>query len=249
MGTPFRVIVLGEGKDESGNKRTLPPFTAVPHEQQGAMEILVRRALYPLLNNGQPWHKGLKHSDGIQILQPPAPRRLISMVEAITHDKELALFVAGALRPEGGRTAPRADLLVVTHDADVGAELASKAVLTVNRNFNTHVPLVCPNPEIQAWLARKRSIEQAYDRPFCSVPEPDEQALKSDAKKELRRLLATFGGKFDTRKQARMAEFLSSEELAQYEWAGWSKVPAQLEAAIQEEKAYQAQRMLGAMKE
>jgi len=240
MKAAFRVVVLGEGKDESGKARTLAPFTPVPHAQQGAMEILVRRGLYPLLNDDQPWHRGLAQGDGITVLQPPAIRvpRAPAMVEILADSNKLALLVSASLRPVRG-SAP-ADLLVATHDAD-GADPAIKAVAVVNASLRTHVPLLLPAPEIQAWLTRKRSIELAYDRPHCSVSEPDEQALKRDAKAELQRLLGTFGGKFDAHMQARMAEFVSSDDLGRYDWTGWEQVPALLKAAIDAERAHRAE--------
>jgi hypothetical protein len=212
------------------------------------MEILVRRALYPLLHDGQQWHKGLKDGDGIQILQPPPTQRLISMVEVITHSGTLAPLVAATLRPLLKGASPRADLLVVAHDADAGVEAAIRAIEAVNRDFNASVPLLMPVPEIQAWLTRKRSIEQAYERPFCSVPEPDEQKLMQDAKAELQRLLKPFG-KMDARRQALMAMFISPQELEQYEWTGWHKVPGQLQAALEAERAHQSERLLGGMRE
>lgn len=233
MTSPFRVVVLGEGKDERGSNRTLPPFTPVTHEQQGAMEILVRRALYPLLNHGQPWHRGLARGDGFLILQPPAPRlpRAPSMVEILANSNALAPLISAALRPVRG-PAP-VDLLVATHDAD-GAAPAIKALAVVNSSLGTHVPLLLPAPEIQAWLTRKRAIEQTYGREHCTVPEPDEEALKHDAKAELQRLLGTFGGKFDARKQASLAEYVSAEDLARYDWTGWNQVPEILGAALAE---------------
>jgi hypothetical protein len=239
MKAAFRVVVLGEGKDESGKARTLAPFTPVPHAQQGAMEILVRRGLYPLLTDRQPWHRGLAQGDGITILQPPAIRvpRAPAMVEILADQNKLALLVSASLRPVRG-PAP-ADLLVATHDAD-GADPAIKAVVVVNASFRTHVPLLLPAPEIQAWLTRKRSIELAYDRPHCSVQEPDEEALKRDAKAEFQRLLGTFGGKFDARMQARMAEFVSNDDLGRYDWTGWSAVPELLRAAIDAERSHRA---------
>jgi hypothetical protein len=246
----FRIVVLGEGKDESGKARTLAPFTPVPHAQQGAMEILVRRGLYPLLNDGQSWHPGLAKGDGITILQPPPSRlsRTPAMVEVLADPSKLALLVSATLRPAGPNKDPRAELLVVTHDADDAASTI-KAVAVVNASLRTQVPLLLPAPEIQAWLARKRAIEQAYNRPYCSVPEPDEEALKRDAKAELQRLLRTFGGKFDARMQARMAEFVSNDDLGRYDWTGWSAVPELLKAAIDAERAYQAERLLKAVED
>lgn len=231
MSQPLRVVVLGEGKDERGNDRTQPPFTPVPHEQQGAMEILVRRALYPLLNDAQPWHRGLTRSDGIQILQPPAPRlpRAPSMVEVLANPNMLAPLISAAVKPVRGP--PPADLLVATHDAD-GAGPAIKAVRVVNSSLDTLVPLLLPAPEIQAWLTRKRAIELAYGREHCSVPEPDEESLKQDAKAELQRLLGTFGGKFNARMQASLAEHVSAEDLARYDWSGWNQVSELLEEAL-----------------
>ncbi len=239
MRAPFRVVVLGEGKDERGRNRTQPPFSPVPHAQQGAMEILVRRALYPLLNDGQPWHRGLANEDGIRILQPPVPRlpRSPAMVEVLADAKLLALFVAAALRPVLGPIP--ADLLVATHDAD-DAQPAIKAVGIVNQNLGTQVPLLRPAPEIQAWLTRKRAIELAYGRDHCTVPEPDEAALQRDAKAELQRLLATFGGKFDAPMHARLAEFISTEDLERYAWTGWHEVPTLLGPAIEAERAFRA---------
>ncbi len=118
MSEPFRAVVLGEGKDERGGDRTLLPFTPVPHDRQGAMEILVRRALYPLLNDGRHWHRGLAQNDGILILQPPAPRlpRTASMVEVLADPNMLAPLVSAALKPVRGP--PHVDLLVATHDAE-----------------------------------------------------------------------------------------------------------------------------------
>jgi hypothetical protein len=231
MSPPLRVVVLGEGKDERGDNRTLPPFTAVPHEQQGAMEILVRRALYPLLNDGLSWHRGLARSDGILILQPPAPRlpRAPSMVEVLANANELGPLVSATLKPVLG--SPRADLLVATHDAEDAAP-AIKAVTVVNTSLRTHVPLLLPAPEIQAWLTRKRAIEMAYNREHCTVPEPDEEALRRDAKAELQRLLRTFGGKLDARKQATLSEVISTEDLDRYDWSGWKQVPDLLKAAL-----------------
>ncbi len=231
MSQPLRIVVLGEGKDERGRNRTQPPFTPVAHEHQGAMEILVRRALYPLLNEGQPWHRGLARGDGIQILQPPAPRlpRAPSMVEVLADENALAPLFSAALKPVLGR-AP-ADLLVATHDAeDAGPTL--QAVAVVNASLGTHVPLLLPAPEIQAWLARKRSIELAYGREHCTVPEPDEEALKRDAKAELQRLLRTFGGKLDASMQARLAEAISREDLERYDWSGWKQATEALRTAL-----------------
>ncbi len=231
MSQSFRAVVLGEGKDERGDNRTLPPFAPVPHEQQGAMEILVRRALYPLLNDGQPWHRGLTRGDGILILQPPAPRlpRAPSMVEVLADPNALAPLVSAALKPVRGP--PPVDLLVATHDAEDAAP-AIKAVAVVNTSLGTQVPLLLPAPEIQAWLTRKRAIELAYGREHCTVPEPDEEALKLDAKAELQRLLRTFGGKLDARMQATLAESISSEDLDRYDWSGWRQVPDLLRAAL-----------------
>jgi hypothetical protein len=231
MSQPLRVVVLGEGKDERGTHRTLAPFTPVPHEEQGAMEILVRRALYPLLNDGQPWHRGLTRHDGIQILQPPVPRlpRAPSMVEVLANPNMLAPLISAAVKPVRG-PAP-ADLLVATHDAD-GAGPAIEAVRVVSSSLDTHVPLLLPAPEIQAWLARKRAIELAYGREHCSVPEPDEESLKQDAKAELQRLLGTFGGKFNARMQAGLAEHVSAEDLARYDWSGWNQATEILQEAL-----------------
>lgn len=232
MTTPLRVVVLSEGKDERGKNRTLPPFTPVLHQQQGAMEILVRRALHPLMNDGQPWHRGLiKQGDGIHILQPPALRlpRQPAMVEVLTDPHALALLVSAAVKPVRG-PAP-VDLLVATHDAD-GAEPAIKAVHVVNTSLGTHVPLLQPAPEIQSWLTRKRAIEQAYGREHCSVPEPDEDALKKDAKAELLRLLGTFGGKLNAQMQASLAEWISVEDLGRYDWSGWSQATEILKATL-----------------
>ncbi len=205
------------------------------------MEILVRRGLYPLLNEGQSWHRGLAQDDGIQILQPPTPRLPMSMVEVLANPNELAFLIAGALRPVRGTA--RADLLVATHDAD-GAAPAVQAVSVVNRNLRTDVPLLLPAPEIQAWLARKRAIEQAYERPYCSVPEPEEEALRRDAKAELQRLLGTFGGKLDARMQASLATWVSEEDLGRYAWTGWSEVPGLLKTAHEAESAHRTERAL-----
>jgi hypothetical protein len=239
MKRPFRVVVLGEGKDERGKPRTIPPLQAVPHVQQGAMEILVRRALYPLLNDGQPWHRGLANTDGIQVLQPPAPRlpRAPSMVSVLANPNELARLVSAAIRPARG-TAP-ADMLVATHDAeDAGASI--QAVGIVNSSLRTHVPLLLPMPEIQAWLAHKRAIEQVYGREHCTVPQPDEAALKRDAKAELKRLLGTFGGTFDAGHQARLAEYVALEDLGRFDWTGWGEVAGKLAAAHEAERAFRA---------
>jgi hypothetical protein len=102
----------------------------------------------------------------------------------------------------------------------------------VNTGLGTHVPVLLPAPEIQAWLTRKRAIELAYDREHCTVPEPNEEALKSDAKAELQRLLRTFGGKLDARKQATLAESISSEDLDRYDWSGWKQASDSLRAAL-----------------
>jgi hypothetical protein len=239
MKRPFRVVVLGEGKDERGKKRTIPPLQPVPHAQQGAMEILVRRALYPLLNDGQPWHRGLSNNDGIQVLQPPAPRlpRAPGMVEVLADPNALALLVSAAIRPARG--AAPAELLVATHDAE-DASATVRAVGVVNASLRTHVPLLLPMPEIQAWLARKRAIEHVYGREHCTVPEPDEDSLRRDAKAELRRLLGTFGGTFDAGHQARLAEYVSLEDLGRFGWTGWSEVAGTLEAARQAEQAWRS---------
>jgi hypothetical protein len=206
------------------------------------MEILVRRALYPLLNDGQPWHRGLASNDGILILEPPRLPRPVAMVEILADPNALAPLVSAALRPVRGSVIP-ADLLVASHDAE-DAQPTVKAVGIVNANLTTHVPLLLPAPEIQAWLTRKRSIELAYQRDHCSVPEPDEEALQRDAKAELQRLLGTFGGKFDASMQARLAEFISHEDLDRYAWTGWHEVPGALSAAMDAERAYRAERML-----
>jgi len=234
MKTPLRVTVLGEGKDERGKNRTLLPFTPVPHEQQGAMEILVRRALYPLLHEGQPWDRRfIKESDGIHILQPPMLplSRQPAMVEILADPTALAILVSAALKPARGGPAP-VDLLVATHDADTGSPAVIKAVHVVNTNFGTHVPLLQPAPEIQAWLTSKRSIERAYGRTPCTVPEPDEDALKKDAKTELQRLLRTFEGKFNAKTQASLAVSIPDEDLSRYEWSGWNQVADILKAAL-----------------
>ncbi len=248
MKRPFRVVVLGEGKDERGKPRTIPPLQPVPHSQQGAMEILVRRALYPLLHDGQPWHRGLVSSDGIQVLQPPAPRlpRAPGMVSILANPNELAPLVSAAIRPVRG-VAPT-DLLVATHDAeDAGASI--KALGVVNSSLRAHVPLLLPAPEIQAWLAHKRAIEQVYGREHCTVPEPDEASLRRDAKAELKRLLATFGGTFDAGHQARLAEYVSLEDLGRFDWTGWGDVAGTLAAAHEAERAYRAGLLLTSMKE
>lgn len=233
MKRPLRVIVLGEGKDERGKPRTLPPFARVPHEQQGAMEILVRRALYPLLNPGQSWHRGLKNNDGIHILQPLIPRlpRQPSMVEVLADPNTLALLVV-PMKPVGGP--PLTDLVVATHDADAASPAVIKAVHVVNTNLGTHVPLLQPAPEIQAWLTSKRAIELAYDREHCTVPVPDEDALRKDAKAELLRLLRTFGGRFNAKTQASLAEWISVEDLGRYDWSGWNQTADILTAALVE---------------
>lgn len=240
MKSPFRIVVLGEGKDERGKPRTIPPLQRVPHGQQGAMEILVRRALYPLLNDEQPWHRGLKDDDGIHVLQPPAQRlpRALGMVEVLANPYELSRMVAGAIRPVRG-TAP-ADLLVATHDGE-DAKPTLHAVGVVNSNLRTHVPLLRPMPEIQAWLARKRAIEQVYGREHCTVPEPDEEALKRDAKAELKRLLQTFGGRFDAARQAQLAEYVSLEDLTRFDWTGWNEAGEELKAAHAAEQQHRGQ--------
>ncbi|MFE8604127.1 hypothetical protein [Archangium violaceum] len=238
MKKPLRVIVLGEGKDERGKPRTLPPFTRVPHDQQGAMEILVRRALYPLLNHGQSWHRGLKDDDGIHILQPLPPRlpRQPSMVEVLAAPDLLALFVAPLKNTPGPGvpSRPRVDLIVATHDADAAIPAVTKALNKVNTSLGTHVPLLQPAPEIQAWLTSKRAIERAYDRVHCTVDEPDEDALKKDAKAELQRLLRTFGGRFDAKKQASLAERMPVEDLGRYDWSGWNQATDILKVALAE---------------
>jgi hypothetical protein len=232
MKKPLRVIVLGEGKDERGKPRTLPPFARVPHDQQGAMEILVRRALYPLLNSGQSWHRGLRDNDGIHVLHPPAPRlpRQPAMTELLADPNALAPLVSAALKPLRGSA--HADLLVATHDADEAAPAAIKAVHVVNMSLGTHVPLLQPAPEIQAWLTSKRAIELAYEREHCTVPVPDEDALKKDAKAELQRLLRTFGGNFNAKTQASLAEWISVEDLGSYDWSGWNQAAEILKAAL-----------------
>jgi hypothetical protein len=68
------------------------------------------------------------------------------------------------------------------------------------------------------------------------VPEPDEEKLKKDAKGELQRLLKTFGGKFDARMQARLAEFVSLEDLSRYDWTGWNQVPDELNVALSQRR-------------
>ncbi|MFY0527034.1 hypothetical protein ACN28I_29135 [Archangium gephyra] len=234
MKTPLRVTVLGEGKDERGKNRTQPPFTPVPHEQQGAMEILVRRALYPLMNGGQPWDRRfIKQSDGIRILQPPALpfSRQPAMVEILADSNKLGVLVSAALKPARGGPAP-VDLLVATHDADTGASAVIRAVLVVNTSLGTHVPLLQPAPEIQSWLTRKRAIELAYGREHCSVPEPDEDALRRDAKAELQRLLHSFGGSINAKMQASLAECISAEDLDRYDWTGWKQASEDLKVAL-----------------
>jgi hypothetical protein len=86
--------------------------------------------------------------------------------------------------------------------------------------------------------------QQVYQRDHCTVPEPDEAALQRDAKAELQRLLATFGGKFDASKQARMAEYISNEDLERYAWTGWHAVPGTLQSALDAERAHRAERAL-----
>ncbi|WP_163994089.1 hypothetical protein [Pyxidicoccus caerfyrddinensis] len=240
MKRPFRIIVLGEGKDERGKPRTIPPLQAVSHSQQGAMEILVRRALYPLLNDGQPWHRGLANNDGIQVLQPPAQRlpRALGMVAVLADPNALAPLISAAIRPVRG-TAP-ADLLIATHDGE-DADVTLRAIGVVNSSLGAYVPLLRPMPEIQAWLAYKRAIEQVYGREHCTVPEPDEAALKRDAKAELQRLLKTFGGRFDAARQAQLAEYVSLEDLTRFEWAGWNEAGEELKAAHAAELLHRGQ--------
>ena len=198
------------------------------------MEILVRRALYPLLHAGAPWHRGLIRDDGIDIVQPPSVRlpRSPAMVEVLADRNALMTLVVAALRPPPGRSL-QVDLLVATHDADQLGPV-SNALDEVNAAMGTAVPLLVAVPEIQAWLARKRSVEQAYGRDFCTVPEPDEKALQTDAKGELQRLLKTFGGKFNAAMQARLAEFVSEADLGRYPWSGWTEATEALRAALAE---------------
>jgi hypothetical protein len=236
----FRVVVLGEGKDESGNRpRTTPPFEPIPHAEQGAMEILVRRALYPILNNGAPWHRGLAANDGIQILQPPSPRRP-SAVEVLANAKLLAPIVLASLRPPGKR--PPADVLVASHDSDAGLAAVVKAIDIVNTALSTGVPLIAPVPEVQAWLTSKRSIEQSYNREHCTVEEPNQELLRVDAKAELKRLLSAFGGRFDAKAQARLAFWVSDDDLKKFDWTGWSTVDGLLRAAVNSEQAARSTR-------
>lgn len=182
------------------------------------MEIHVRRMLYPLRNGGAPWHPGLSASDGIQIVQPPAMR--LARTELLADQNALAVVVTAALKPIGR---PRQiDLLVATHDAD-SLEPTVRVLKRVNEAFGTDVPLLAPAPHLQSWLTSKRAIERVYDRTHCTVPEPDLEKLGVDAKTELKRLLATFGGKFDAANQARLAEVIDLEDLAEDKRpCGWS---------------------------
>lgn len=160
----------------------------------------------------------------------------MAMVEVLAHPQALAPLIAGALKPVRGPAL--VDLLVASHDAD-DAQPSIKALAVVNASLGTHVPLLLPAPEIQAWLTRKRAIERAYEREHCTVPEPDEEKLRQDAKAELQRLLRTFGGKFNAQRQARLAEHVSLEDLERYDWTGWKQVPERLEEALEHVRAQQ----------
>lgn len=219
----LRVVVLGEGRDERGPPRAIPPFHLVPRENQGAMEILVRRKLYGVLKTDADaiWHASL--DDSIDILQPPATRR--SMVEVLVDPSLLGMVVHSTLK-----TSP-ATLLVATHDAEDGAG-AVGAVTEVNRSFNTHVPLLQPSPEIQAWLTSKRAVERVYHHEHCTVPEVHEAGLKADAKQELLRLLAAHHDKFSAERQARLAEVIALEDVVRFgAWNGWNEADSLLQAA------------------
>lgn len=236
MSPALRVIVIGEGRDEHGKPRALPQLTPVPPQAQGALEILVRRALYRLLNDGVPWHRGLFRSDGIVILEPPRPRRPISWVEVLDDECELAPLVSGALRPIRGK-AP-ADLLVLARDHD-GEESALRAIGVVNRDLDTCIPLLIPVPEIQAWLASRRALELALGVELGSIPEVEEAALRRDAKAELKRLLTAGGGTFDAAIQARIAVELPEADLNRFPWNGWPEACAALELGLVAERARQ----------
>jgi hypothetical protein len=156
------------------------------------------------------------------------------MVEVLADPGLLALFVAPLKNTPGPNvpSRPRVDLIVATHDADTAIPAVTKALNKVNTSLGTHVPLLQPAPEIQAWLTTKRAIELAYDREHCTVDEPDEDALKKDAKAELQRLLRTFGGRFDAKKQASLAERMPVEDLGRYDWSGWNQATEILKAAL-----------------
>jgi hypothetical protein len=140
------------------------------------------------------------------------------------------MVVASTLKPSVG--SPHAALLVATHDAEDGAGVVT-VVATVNSSFNTRVPLLQPNPEIQAWLTSKRAVERVYDHEHCTVPEVDEAGLKADAKQELLRLLAAHGDRFSAERQARLAEVISLEDVLRFSaWNGWKEADAQLENAL-----------------
>jgi hypothetical protein len=221
-------VVIGEGHDERGAPRSTPPFHVVPKKKQGAMEIIVRRKLYAIrsVDGDPPWHAAL--DDEIDVLQPPAVRQ--SMVEVLAKPELLALIVGPTLRPQG--KPPRADLLVVTHDAEDAANTVA-ALEVVNSSFRTRAPLLLPSPEIQAWLTSKRAVERVYEHEHCTVPEVDEARLKADAKLELERLLAAHGDVLSGEKQARLAEVISLEDVRRFGWNGWGAADDALRAALE----------------
>ena len=115
-----------------------------------------------------------------------------------------------------------------------GTRERSEECRGLGHSLGTHVPLLQPAPEIQAWLTTKRAIELAYDREHCTVPVPDEDALRKDAKAELQRLLRTFGGSFNAKMQASLAEWISVEDLGRYDWSGWNQATETLTVALAE---------------
>lgn len=191
------------------------------------MEILVRRLLFDLVNvNHTDWYRNL--DDGIEILEPPPTTA--ATVDVLARPEKLFPIVLGAVQPRNGATP--ADLFVATHDND-SIPAVRACVNAVAEGIPCAIPLLIPTPELEAWLTSKRAVERAYDREHCTVPEPNIDLLKADAKAELQRLLATFGQKPSSAKLATMAALIASDELqAREDWSGWKAARDTLKSVL-----------------
>jgi hypothetical protein len=224
----LKVIVVGEGKDERGHKRTVQIFGKVAHKQQGAMEILVRRAMFQVRHPDQEWSP-VADLDEVEICEPPTAPGRVSMMQALVDENLLAQLVSASLNAPS-KSEPKAHLFVATHDDDT-ADKFRRAVGRVRAKLGKAVPMMIPVPHIQSWLASKLAVEAVFNQPHCTVPLPDERRLRKDAKEELKLMLGTFGT-FDATHQARLAEVVPVADLEQFEWTGWKAAREEIASAL-----------------
>lgn len=219
----LRVVVLGEGHDERGVSGSTRHLDIKPAHECGALEILVRRLLFQAARPGARW-PGLGQDDGIDILAHPEMRRRLATHVVLTNEQFFGEFLVTSIANKERRPA---DIFIAACDGDRQDRLASfqRIVARARTIHGAHVlATLVPVPQLQSWLARKRAIERAFNREHCTVPEPDEVRLRTDAKAELRRQLSAAEQDFGARAQARVAATISDDELAQFEaWSGWAE--------------------------